>query len=647
MLVPDRFSASTRMACASACALILAACGGSDSGSGSAGIDGPAGPQTPASTTSCDPGNPQTTSECGTVLIAVTDAEGDFTTYIVDLLSISLERADGSRVETLPASTRIDFANLTELAELISAATLVPGDIVGGSIRIDYSNAEIFVEAGGDIVPVQVVDEDGSPLGIVDVDIRLDDRNHLVVRRGRVHFLSVDFDLAASHSVDTSADTVLAVARPFLVAEVVPVEDKELRVRGALVDVDLTTATYDIRVRPWFRRLGDNGVITVKTLPTTEFEIDGVSFVGPPGLEALALQPEGTLTIAFGALDFDDRSFTANVVHAGTSVGGTEFSAVYGNVVARSGDRLVVKGAITVWRDQDTHFRRTVLIDVGPGTGVTKVGAPGVTFGVDDLSVGQKIVAFGHLPDPILTGADPVPPDAALLLDATEGRVRMLATRLTGSLNSILPGEIELTLRGIDRLGIDMFDFTGTGSGPGFDADPLHYQVDTGTLSTDALEVDRPVRVLGFVSGWGAAPPDFQARTLVGPLALRSALGIGWGIDGTAAPFQLMGSTSLVPDLTNPDIGLRHHLLIGDRLIDLFDLPASPGIEPTDERRLFSIWEPGHVELFQDFGEFVDELALRLGASDRARSLAAYGIYNESANTLTANQVVVHMLPAQ
>ena len=54
-------------------------------------------------------------------------------------------------------STRIDFAQLTELSDLLAVATLAPGDIVGGTIRLDYGNAEVFVESGGQVVRANVV----------------------------------------------------------------------------------------------------------------------------------------------------------------------------------------------------------------------------------------------------------------------------------------------------------------------------------------------------------------------------------------------------------------------------------------------------------------------------------------------------------
>ena len=81
--------------------LLIAGCGG---GSGSPIA------QAINDSATCDPNDPSTAAECGTVLVSVTDAEGDFMSYSVDILSLTLQRQDGSTVETLPGSTRVDFA---------------------------------------------------------------------------------------------------------------------------------------------------------------------------------------------------------------------------------------------------------------------------------------------------------------------------------------------------------------------------------------------------------------------------------------------------------------------------------------------------------------------------------------------------------
>ena len=614
---------------------LLGACGGSGSA-----------PSSAVPTGTCIPSDPSTASECGTVLIALTDADGDFVSYTVDVLSVTLQRAGGGSVETLPAASRVDFAELSDLSELLSTATLAPGDFASGTIRLDYSNAEIFVESGGEIVAAQAVDEAGAPLGIVDVEIQLAARQHLLLTRGRTALLSIDFDLAASHDVDLTATPARVTARPYLVAEVSPLDAKPLRVRGALVDVDAASESYRIRVRPWQLRDGDFGLVTVHTTAATEFEIGDTVLTGDAGLAALAGLDRGTLTVAFGTLDVREHRFTAEIVNAGDSVGGNRLAAVHGNVVARSGDRLMVKGALAVYRDRPARFRRTVVVQLGIDTRVTKAGDPLATVGKDDISVGQRIVALGQFTNLQVADDSPLGADVALTLDATAGRVRMLATRLHGTVIAMTPGQLDLELRAIDRLGIGLFDFSGTGTTTDMDADPLDYQVDTGTLGLDALEVGKWTAVLGFVAPFGAAPPDFSGRTVIGHRDIPAAAGIAWGPSGTAAPFASMQAEGLVLDLANSDIGLRHHLLLGRRLVDLNDLPAPLTIAPSDAAGLYGIAEIDHIELFTEFPAFVDALALKLGGGSRAQALAAYGAYDESSVSLNARRIVVHMRSA-
>ena len=616
-----------------AAVLALSACGGG----GSSSTPPPPVSQTPV----CDPADASTVDECGTVLVSFTDEEGDFLSYVLDVESLVLEKANGATVETLPNSVRIDFAQYTELSEFVSAANIPPGTYVKGTIRVDYSNAEVNVEVGGEAVPATVVDSDGTPLTSAELDIVLDDRNHLVITRGRPSLLTVDFDLAASHTVDTSVDPVIATAEPFIVAEIDPVDEKDIRVRGALVSVDVAGSNYTVRLRPWHRRDGDHGEVTVNTTETTTFEIDGESFEGEAGLTELEAAGEGTPVVALGTLNVAEREFTADQVAAGSSVIGDGVDGLYGNVVARTGDELTVKGVTIVRGDGTTRFRGTVLVTVGPDTSVTKAGDPNAVLDASALSVGQRILVFGETnlsDDPSVTD---IP-----TLDATQGRVRMLVTRLTGTVNSVLPGQLNMTLRGIDRKGIDMFNFAGTGMSAAMDADPLDYEVATGNLGLNDVITDTAVRVFGFVTPFGMAPPDFTGRTVVDYRAIRAALGIGWTTEGTSAPFMMADPDGLVLALDNPDIGERHHIKLGDRVIDLFDLPGSPPIvEPAEGRTLYSLVEPGHVELFREFDDFVAELNDRLGAGDKARSLAAYGSYDQATNTVTANKAVAHMIP--
>jgi len=610
--------------------LLLSGCGG---GSGA--------DVTPAS------GNPGAgCADCGTVFVSVTDAEGELLSYSVDVHSISLRRTGGGSVELLPATTRVDFAQLVDFSELLSATDVAAGDFNGGAIRLDYGSAEVFVEANGEMVQADVVDSDGNPLGIVDLEIDLAEREHLIVTRGGAALLEIDFDLAASHQIDTALSPPRVIAQPYVAAEVRPVDEKEIRVRGSLTGVQLDTSTYTIKVRPWHDRIGDRGEVTVHTTSTTMFEVGDQMGEGQAGLELLSRLEPGALTVAFGTLNVQNREFTAQVVHAGRSVAGDDIDAVYGHVVGRTGDDLLVKGAFLVRPDRDARFHRTVLVKVGPNTTVFKIDRDNLLRS-DAISVGQRIIAFGEFLNRDVQPADPtataIGPDILPILDATEGRVRMLVTHLHMKITSVLPQLVIGEVRGFGRLGVEHFNFANTGS------DPMNYQVATSTLSLTAVEVDRWVQFHGFVSPFGMTPPDFVARVVTDHRNIRAALGVGWGIHGTKAPYLLMDREALVVDLTNPDIDQRHHIKLGHRVIDLFDLPASPPIVAVDptRRSLYGIHEPGHVELFKDFGEYIEAINRYLNLGHSARAMAAYGQYEEVTNTVTAYKVVVHMLPME
>ena len=60
-------------------------------------------------------------TDCGEVRIALTDADGDFLSYTVDVVSIRLERSDGDTVEALPERHHVDFAELLDVSELVTA----------------------------------------------------------------------------------------------------------------------------------------------------------------------------------------------------------------------------------------------------------------------------------------------------------------------------------------------------------------------------------------------------------------------------------------------------------------------------------------------------------------------------------------------
>ncbi|MGH8863321.1 MAG: hypothetical protein ACREVZ_01520 [Burkholderiales bacterium] len=600
--------------------LAVSACGGGTAGSNVG--------QVPAPNAGC------TASTCGTAMIAITDADGDFLSYSVDVVSLTLEKANGAIVETLPVRQRVDFADLVDLTELVTAATIPNGDYVAASIRLDYANAEVSVEVNGAPRAATVVNASGQSLGIVDLAIRLDNRNHVVIAPGIPALLQLDFDLAASHTVDISTDPAIAVAQPFVVATIEPVEDKELRVRGPLVSVDTNASTYTIDLRPFNHPTARLGRHVVHTDAQTAFEIDGVEYEGAAGLATLAGKPMGTPTAALGVLDVAARSFTASDVLAGDSVPGPRFDVVRGNVTARVGDTLTVRGATVIRKDDSVRFvRGDITVLIGPNTLVTRDGGGRNLLRPAAISVGQRITAFGDV--------TATPTVDILTLDATAGRVRMHLTHLAGSVVTAVPGQVTLDLFSIDGRRPGIFDFAGTGAAPATDADPLNYEIATGALGISGLAADTPACVFGFVTPFGFAPPDFVGRTVVDFSAMRAVMGVGWGVNGTSAPFLSMGTDGLVVDAANPDLGLRHHIRIGPRVIDITALASSVTVAPSAGRTLFALGEPGDVEVFRDWDPFVAELTLRLSGGAKAEGMFTHGAYDAGSNTLTANYVAI------
>jgi hypothetical protein len=626
MFTANSSGALSRIA-ALACALLITACGG-----GGGGANSP-----PAS------GNPQPSStcgnDCGTVYVALTDADGDFMSYTVDVTSLALERANGTTVETLPAATRIDFAQYVDLTEFFTAATIPNGDYVAAKLRLDYANADITVERNGAPVAARAVDASGNALGAVDVRIKLDNRHHLVIAPGRPALFTLDFNLAATNTVDLSTTPATVTARPALVASLEMVDQKDLRLRGPLVSVDKAAGSYVIDVRPFNLRDQRFGQVTVHTGSGTAFEVDGTNYSGAAGLDALAAAGPGTVTAAFGTLTTATREFSATTVFAGSSVPGIGVDTVIGEVVARSGDVLTVRGA-TINRVSDgARFARgKVQVMLGANTRVFKAGTVPVQMAAPgDISVGQSIHAFGT--------ATPVSASSMSgdwTLDATAGRIRMHATPVYGFVKQAGNGIVTLQLESIAGRQVSAFDFTGTGASAAQDADPLNYDVATGTLDSSGMNAGEPTKLIGFPTPFGMAPPDFNARTLVDFPRLPALLAIGWGAGGTTAPFVSQEPAGLVLDLANPAIGLLHAITIGPRVIDLTKLPASPRIAPPgDGPTAYLIVMRDGSSSFRDFADFVTELGTRLDGTTAMINLTASGSYDGDSNVLTARSLVV------
>ncbi|MEN9704606.1 MAG: hypothetical protein RLZZ393_485 [Pseudomonadota bacterium] len=523
----------------------LAACGG---GGGSTGASGASGGTVQAAST-------------GTAVVSLTDAPGDFLHYVVNVTSIQLRKGDGTVVETLPATTQVDFAQLVNLSEIISAQQVPSGTYTSAAITLDYSAAQIIVDngAGGSIAVPAANILNGAVSGTpavgntpVTLTLTLPAGQPLVINKGTVANLALDFSLAVSNSLSpaaasingsTVAANVTVTVNPTLSASIAPDATKAMNLRGGLVSVDAAASSYTVHVRPFFRKSGSHGDIAVKTTSTTVFQINGASSTGSAGLTALAAVAADTVTLATGTFDVATKTFTADTVYVGTSLPGSGLDGVDGTVVARSGNTLTLASGLVFDRaHEQASFGKSVAVTVGAGTKVSKAGLVG-SFDAGDISVGQHVQVSGALS----TDAN-----GNKTLDASAGAARLLVTPLWGTYVSAAGNIVTLDLQALDGRLPSAYAFAGTGSSPASDAVASAYTVGVPqALSLGGLVVGKPVRFFGFVNRFGAAPPAFSALSLVNYAATDAKIGIEFNRPaGNNAPFTFGGGKLVVATAT-------------------------------------------------------------------------------------------------
>jgi hypothetical protein len=266
----------------------------------------------------------------GTALITVTDAPGDFITYLVEVDSLKLTRTDGLVVEALPAPARVDFAGLTNLSEIIGAERIAPGRYVSAAITLDYNDATIVVDSGSagvTIMPGHIIDgATGKPLAApnptrVTLQLALDRDHPLIIRPQGVSDLALDFNLATSNTVTPSqTDPVTVSVQARMTADLTPDPGKQIHVRGALVSVNAPAGSYIIDLRASAATAINAGRLTISAAPDAIYQINGTGYAGNAGLAQLATLAAGTPTAAYGSWDAAGRNFTASSVLVGSNV---------------------------------------------------------------------------------------------------------------------------------------------------------------------------------------------------------------------------------------------------------------------------------------------------------------------------------------
>ncbi len=581
--------------------------------------------------------NSNKVDETGEVIIGLTDAPGDFTTYTVDVKSLTLTKANGAVVETLPvnSSSRVDFAQYTEMTEFFTAATIPSGTYVKATLTLDYSNADIQVEdANGNAIPVSVIqDEQGSAIGELDLSVRLEGQHALFIAPGIPAHLTLDFDLNATNNVNLNNGSPIVTVSPVLLAEVNVESPKIHRARGPLKSVDTADSSFRLIIRPFVHLLagGDErfGTLKVNTTEDTVFDINGNAFQGASGLSALSQQTALTAVVVIGDLKFHPRRFEATEVRAGSSVAGGTMDVITGHVTGRSGDVLTIKGATLIRQDGSVIFNDEAQVTIGDNTLVRRQHSID-QLGKDDISVGQHITVFGELT---------VDQAQDLQLDATGGYAYLLFTTLRATVVSTSP--MTINLQSIDSRRLAIFDFTGTGASE--DADPANYEIDTGNINLSNIEIGDVVKVRGFVKPFGKTQSaDFTAHTIVNVSAIPGTLLVGWPETSTTAINidETAGNITLNLD----GVGLFHHISRAGVVIDLTQLGVDTTIEPKTDTGLFFVLENGVWQLHTSFANYLSDLQSRLDDGGAVRGVSARGTFNDTTGVMTVTSMTVQIM---
>jgi hypothetical protein len=335
-------------------------------------------------------------------------------------------------------------------------------------------------------------------------------------------------------------------------------------------------------------------------------------------------------------------------VLAGSSVPGDRKDGARGTVIARDHDELIVQGATVILTDSASpaFFREDIKVTVGPDTIVYRTFVTDRPLGIADRLLDNSAISPGQLVT--VRGTVTLNDETGVHIDATEGAVLLHVTKLTGTINALMSGQVDVDLHTIGHVRASAVDFTCTGGcEPTTDADPDNYEVSIGDLfATVASDAGgRPVAAWGFPAEFGAAPPDFFARTIADYSDVRSSLGVGWSADGTTAPFLMMDSTGLLLDNGNTDIDQRHFIEQGPVLIDLTGLGSNTLIAPrATGRMLFVVKTTDSLQEYADFDDFVAALTISLDGVNAARSMYARGHYNADTNVFTAYKVFAYIL---
>ncbi|AFV00332.1 DUF4382 domain-containing protein [Simiduia agarivorans] len=568
--------------------------------------------------------------------LALTDAEGDFLQYEVDVKSIRLTNTRGDVVDALPGSTRVDFAQYTDVSELVGITQVPTGYYRSAVARVDFSSALIVAQdENGNAIAATAVDAEGNPLGEVDVEIdvsRFENAQGFWLRPGRAARFTLDFDLDASNLLtiddagtpdDVSDDSATTEVSPVWVAEPELDTEREHRIRGLLQSADTTASTITLAVRPFHHRTGDFGELTLAVASDAHYEIDQQDFDGEAGLTALAALPADAPLVASGHFVQSEERFVVDTVFAGSSVPWADGEFAKGIVIARDAQTLTLRGVrFAPSAPHGIAIGNDITVNLDENTTVSRVGRS-VDHGTHGISIGSRVRIYDEV-----TGGE---------LHATH--VGLLKNQLRARVNTTQDGVVSSELSLFNGLRPDALQWTLAG------ADPANYRIADSGLPHSLTDGDY-LKARGWVSAYDFTNNqtinsfDFHASTLVNMAVDSRGAGLHLHWEDGSAPFVSAGADAVHLSLAGLHkgsvsfAGFRNPLT-EDSVVTL--VPAQDG------RSVFAIADRNeqNIAMFTSFESMSAAAAETVAAGQSLARINAVGQWDEQIGEFTVRRMVM------
>ncbi|MGA2398893.1 MAG: hypothetical protein ABSG30_12620 [Steroidobacteraceae bacterium] len=652
------------------------------------------------------PGN---ISYYGIAWVTVTsDTTPEYAAYVVTIDSITLTRSDNVVVTAVATPEVVDLTQIHNIAEMWSSGAVPNGTYIAATITIDYTNAVIAVMKDGVPVSATVLDyaTKTAPTTYA-VTVQFDKLTPPTITptyaSTSAALMNVDFDLAASGTVDLTTSPPTVYVRPFMTIGHLPADTKLVRVRGALANSSTDVDTYTVYIRPFYDEANNIGQLTLFSQPSTVYTLNGHTYMGSAGLEALSVLSAGsTMTAGYTTFQPDYNPlngayagrFNLQYVVAGSTLEDIYTEGITGDVIARSGNTLTLRGATLILTTADTFAYcvpplptlttncgvADAQVLLGPATIVTADDNPLLTgLSPSSIAVGDHIAARGIYS---VTSAGAVTIDSTGTSSTNTGSVRLQPNEVFGTLVSSAAGGLVTDVSTIDNFPASVFNFAGNGAttpvASAFSVDTEGLTLPPGTVPGD------PIWLSGYASPFGSAPPDFLTFALNNQTTVQIAggplgggvpttpgtggCGVGsqvcdpavmqviWSSPGTVSPFSANTGSSFTINLANASLSSAV-ISIGPQTIAMASLPASPTIvgtalavtgtfapryvwgNPVTSTTTTTVTSTTNLDTTSDFSTFLSGLTSELSTTNPAVQMMARGIYNPATNTFTATAI--------